>query len=195
MGGLEPPGRRAVSSLSIMRFSETRLAGAKVVDPNPHEDDRGRFMRAWCAREFAAHGLDFVPVQANMGFSLRKGTVRGLHYQAQPALEAKVVRCTQGSIFDVVVDLRPESPSYREWCAVELSAQNGRMLYVPELCAHGYQTLEENTEIYYLASGFYAPGSVRGLRFDDPAFNIRWPLVATAVSEQDLKWPLVEQQR
>jgi len=178
-----------------MRFSETKLAGAKVVDPSPHEDDRGRFLRAWCAREFAAQGLDFVPVQANMGFTIRKGTVRGLHFQAAPALEAKLVRCTKGAIFDVVVDLRPESSSYRDWYGVELSAQNGRMLYVPELCAHGYQTLEENTEIYYLASGFFAPGAVRGLRFDDPAFNIRWPLVATSVSEQDLTWPLVERQQ
>lgn len=152
-------------------------------------------MRAWCAEEFAAHGVDFVPVQANMGFSIRKGTIRGLHFQTAPALEAKLIRCTKGAIFDVVVDLRPESPSYREWCGVELTAENGRMLYVPALCAHGYQTLEENTEIYYLASGSYAPGAVRGLRFDDPAFNIHWPLVATAVSEQDLKWPFVEQQR
>ena len=174
-----------------MRFSETKLAGAKVVDPSPHEDDRGRFLRAWCAREFAAQGLDFVPVQANMGFSIRKGTIRGLHVQVAPALEAKLIRCTRGAIFDVMVDLRPESPSYRAWCGVELTAESGRMVYVPALCAHGYQTLEDNTEIYYLASGYYAPAAVRGLRFDDPTFNIQWPLVATAVSEQDLTWPLV----
>src|SRR2546428_7720782 len=175
-----------------MRFTETCLVGARVIDPNPHEDDRGRFMRAWCARDFAEHGLDFLPVQANMGFSVRKGTVRGMHFQEAPALEAKLVRCTRGAIFDVVLDLRPESPSYGKWYGAELSAENGRMLYVPEHCAHGYQTLEEYTEIYYLTSGFYTPSSVRGLRFDDPAFNIQWPLVATAVSEQDLKWPLVE---
>ena len=177
-----------------MRFSEIKLAGAKVIDPNPHEDSRGRFMRAWCAREFATHGLDFVPVQANIGFSIRKGTIRGLHVQVAPALEAKLIRCTRGAIFDVMVDLRPESPSYREWCAVELTAESGRMVYVPALCAHGYQTLEENTEIYYLASGYYAPAAVRGLRFDDPAFNIQWPLVATVVSEQDLTWPLAAEQ-
>ncbi len=175
-----------------MRFTKTDIAGAWIIDPDPHEDDRGRFMRAWCAREFADHGLDFVPVQANMGSSIRKGTVRGMHLQVAPALEAKLVRCTRGVIFDVALDLRPESPSYGQWHGVELSAENGRMLYVPEHCAHGYQTLEKYTEIYYMASGFYNPGSVRGVRFDDPAFDIQWPLVAAMVSEQDRNWPLAE---
>ena len=175
-----------------MHFTETNLIGAWIVDPNPYEDDRGRFMRAWCAREFAEHGLDFLPVQANMGFSVRKGTVRGMHLQEAPALEAKLVRCTRGAVFDVVLDVRPESPSYGEWYGAELSAENGRMLYVPERCAHGYQTLEDSTEIYYMASEFYAPNSVRGVRFNDPAFRIQWPLVATVVSEQDRNWPLVE---
>jgi dTDP-4-dehydrorhamnose 3,5-epimerase len=175
-----------------MRFRETDITGAWVIDPSPHEDERGRFMRAWCAWEFAEHGLDFLPVQANMGFSLRKGTVRGMHFQEAPALEAKLVRCTRGAIFDVVLDLRPESPSYGEWYGAELSAENGRMLYVPEHCAHGYQTLEEFTEMYYMASAFYTPSAVRGVRFDDPAFGIQWPFVATVVSEQDRTWPLVE---
>jgi dTDP-4-dehydrorhamnose 3,5-epimerase len=175
-----------------MRFAETELVGARVIEPNPYADDRGRFMRAWCAREFAEHGLDFRPVQANMGFSVRRGTIRGLHFQEAPSLEAKLVRCTKGAIFDVMVDLRPKSPSFGKWCGAELSAANGRMLYVPERCAHGYQTLEDDTEIYYMASGFYSPSSVRGLRFDDPAFNIQWPLPATVVSEQDLNWPLIE---
>lgn len=175
-----------------MRFTETDLCGAWVIDPNPHKDDRGWFMRAWCAREFAEHDLNFVPVQANMGFSFRKGTVRGMHFQEEQALEAKLIRCTKGAIFDVVLDLRPKSPSYGEWYGAELSAENGRMLYVPELCAHGYQTLEEHTEIFYMASGFYTPSAVRGVRFDDPAFNIRWPLIVTKVSEQDLNWPLFE---
>lgn len=177
-----------------MRFIETKLVGAVVIDPSPHEDDRGRFMRAWCVREFEEHGLDFVPVQANMGFSVRRGTVRGLHFQEAPALEAKLVRCTRGAIFDVAVDLRPESASYGAWYGVELTAANGRMLYVPEHCAHGYQTLEENTEIYYLTSAFYIPSAVRGVRFDDPAFAIQWPLVATVVSDQDLKWPPMKRQ-
>jgi dTDP-4-dehydrorhamnose 3,5-epimerase len=175
-----------------MHFTGTYIAGAWVVDADPHEDDRGRFMRAWCSREFAEHGLDFLPVQANMGFSFRKGTIRGMHFQIAPALEAKLVRCTRGTIYDVVVDLRPESPTYRKWYGVELGAENGRMLYVPERCAHGYQTLEDNTEIYYMTSGFYAPNLAYGVRFDDPAFSVQWPCVPSVVSEQDRNWPLVE---
>ena len=175
-----------------MRFTKTDIAGAWVIDPNPLEDTRGRFMRAWCVREFAEHGLDFSPVQANMGFSLHRGTVRGMHFQEAPALEAKLVRCTRGAIFDVVLDFRPGSPSYGKWYGVELNSENAQMLYVPEHCAHGYQTLEDHTEIYYMASGFYSPGSVRGVRFDDPAFNIQWPLVATVISEQDRNWPLIK---
>jgi dTDP-4-dehydrorhamnose 3,5-epimerase len=173
-----------------MRFTETVISGAWVIDPDPHEDDRGRFMRAWCAREFAEHGLDFLPVQANMGYSLHKGTIRGMHFQKAPALEAKLVRCTRGSIYDVVLDLRPESSSFGRWYAIELSADNGRMLFVPERCAHGCQTLEDRTEIYYMASEFYAPDLAHGVRFDDPAFGIQWPYTATAVSEQDRNWPL-----
>jgi dTDP-4-dehydrorhamnose 3,5-epimerase len=175
-----------------MRFTNTGLTGAWVIDPDPISDDRGRFMRTWCSREFAEHGLDFLPVQANMGFSIRKGTLRGMHFQVAPALEAKLVRCTRGAVYDVLLDLRPESPSYRKWYGAELSAENGRMLYVPERCAHGYQTLEEDTEIHYMTSAFYAPDSARGVRFDDPAFGIKWPLAATVVSKQDSIWPLVQ---
>lgn len=149
-------------------------------------------MRAWCVKEFSECGIQFIPVQANIGFNSRKGTIRGLHYQEAPALEAKLIRCTRGAIFDVVLDLRLESPSFGEWHGEQLSADNGRMLFVPERCAHGYQTLEEETEMYYMTSAFYAPSSVRGIRFDDPAFKIDWPLVATGMSEQDLTWPLVE---
>ena len=175
-----------------MRFSETPLIGAWVIDPTPHDDDRGRFMRAWCAQEFTRHGLEFSPVQANMGFSVRKGTIRGMHYQEAPALEAKLVRCTRGAIFDVALDLRAESSTYGQWYGVELSAVNGRMLYIPENCAHGCQTLEDNTEIYYMTSAFYTPSAVRGVRFNDPVFSIRWPLPVTVVSEQDRNWPLVQ---
>src|SRR5215470_11440819 len=124
-----------------MRFSETGVTGAMMIDPTPHQDERGRFMRAWCAKEFSGAGINFVPVQANMGFSKKKGTVRGMHYQIEPAPEAKLVRCTRGSIFDVVLDLRPES--YGKWYGTELSAENGRMLYLPEGCAHGCISLEE----------------------------------------------------
>jgi len=125
-----------------------------------------------------------------MGLSKKKGTVRGMHFQDERAPEAKLVRCTKGSMFDVVLDLRTESPSYRKWYGIELSAANGRMLYIPERCAHGYETLEENTEMFYMASGYYAPIAVGGVRFDDPAFGIQWPLPAAIVSEQDRNWPL-----
>jgi dTDP-4-dehydrorhamnose 3,5-epimerase len=173
-----------------MHFSETDVLGAKVIDPSRHKDYRGHFMRAWCSREFSEHGLEFIPVQANMGFSFQKGTIRGMHYQEAPALEAKLVRCTRGSMFDVVLDLRPESQSYGKWYGIELSAENGRMLYLPEGCAHGYQTLVDDTEMYYMASRFYTPNAARGVRYDDPSFNIQWPLAATVVSEQDRNWPL-----
>ena len=175
-----------------MRFTETAIVGARVIDPTPHQDDRGRFMRAWCSKEFAENGINFVPVQANMGLSVRIGTVRGMHYQETPALEAKLIRCTRGVIFDVVLDLRPGSPSYGKWYGAELSAENGRMLYVPEHCAHGYQTLENETEMYYMSSAFYNSNAARGVRYDDPAFGIQWPLAVTAVSEQDRNWPLVK---
>lgn len=177
-----------------MNFSECSVSGAWVIEPTPHEDTRGRFMRAWCRREFAEHAIDFTPVQANMGFSVSTGTLRGLHYQIAPALEAKLVRCTRGSIFDVVVDLRPTSPTYRSWYGSCLSAANGLMLYVPEGCAHGCQSLEDNTEIYYMASAFYSPEAARGVRYDDPAFGIRWPLPVSSISDQDRTWPLVEKQ-
>jgi dTDP-4-dehydrorhamnose 3,5-epimerase len=151
-------------------------------------------MRAWCLREFEKRGIRFTPVQANMQFSPRKGTVRGLHLQVAPALEAKLVRCTRGAIFDVMVDLRPQSPTFGTWCCAELTAENGRMMYVPEHCAHGFQCIEDNSEAMYLASAFYAPDSCRGLRFDDPTVGIRWPLPVTAISKQDLGWPLLGDQ-
>lgn len=148
-------------------------------------------MRVWCDREFADHGISFSPAQANMAYSVQKGTVRGMHYQEPPALEAKLVRCTRGSMFDVAVDLRPDSPTHGKWYGIELSAQNGRMLYVPEMCAHGYQTLEDDTEMHYMTSAFYTPAAVRGVRFDDPYFGIEWPLPVTSVSKQDRSWPLL----
>lgn len=174
-----------------MHIRECDVLGARVIEPSPHEDSRGRFMRAWCQREFTDHSIDFIPVQANMGLSVLKGTIRGLHYQIAPALEAKLVRCTRGEIFDVVVDVRPTSPTYGSWYGLYLSAENARMLYVPEGCAHGCQSVEDNTEIFYMASAFYSPKAVRGVRFDDPMLRITWPLLPSVVSDQDRSWPLL----
>jgi len=171
-----------------MRFLQCEIPGARVVEPEPHVDHRGRFFRAWCAEEFEEEGLDFRPLQANMGFSIRRGTLRGLHYQVSPSEEAKLVRCTRGSIFDVLVDLRPLSPTYTRWFGVELNGNNGAMLFVPEGCAHGYQTLEENTEIFYMTSARYSSEAVRGARYDDEAFGISWPLPVTDLSDQDRSW-------
>jgi dTDP-4-dehydrorhamnose 3,5-epimerase len=175
-----------------MLFSDCSLAGVRIIDPEPRADARGRFMRAWCSREFAKAGIEFVPVQANMGLSKRRGTIRGLHYQAEPALEAKLVRCTAGAIFDVAVDMRPESPTFLRWHGETLTAENGRMLFVPEGCAHGCLSLEDATEIYYLTSAIYTPEAVRGVKYDDPAVGIRWPAEITEVSEQDAKWPAID---
>jgi len=130
-------------------------------------------------------------LQANRAFNVRKGTLRGMHFQTEPALEAKLIRCTRGMVFDVVLDLRPESPSYLCWYGAELSADNGRMLYIPERCGHGYQTLEDCTDMYYLTSQYYAPDAAGGVRYDDPAFGIEWPLEPTAISELDRNWPLL----
>lgn len=174
-----------------MLFSKSGIDGVWVIDPQFHKDDRGHFFRAWCSREFAEHGINFLPVQANMGFSLRKGTLRGMHVQLEPAVEAKLVRCTKGSMFDVALDLRTESPTRGRWFGVELTAENGRMLFIPERCAHGYQTLEDETEMHYMASQFYTPEAATGVRFDDPAFDIEWPLSPSAVSEQDRSWPVM----
>lgn len=174
-----------------MRFTETSIPGVTVIDPTPHHDDRGRFMRAWCAREFADYGIHFIPLQANMGMSGRKGTLRGMHFQDASAPESKLVRCTQGAIFDVAVDLRPNSSTFARWFGVELTPENGRMLFLPEFCAHGYQTMKDNSEMHYMASALFTPSAAHGVRFDDPAFAIRWPLPPTIVSEQDRTWPLL----
>ena len=174
-----------------MDFHECGILGAWRIEPTPREDSRGRFMRAWCQREFMEHEVDFTPVQANMTLSIRTGTIRGLHYQQEPALEAKLVRCTRGAIFDVVVDLRPKSPTYRAWYGTYLSADNGQMLFVPEGCAHGCQATDDMSEIHYLTSAFYSPNDVRGVRYDDPAIRIAWPLEVSEISEQDRSWPFL----
>lgn len=172
-----------------MIFRGTELKGAFIIDPERLEDERGFFARSFCQREFEAHGLDGRIAQCNISFNPRKGTLRGMHYQLAPHREVKLVRCTQGAIFDVIIDLRPESASYCRWLGVELSAENRRMLYVPEGFAHGYQTLVDNSEVFYQVSAFYAPGSERGVRFDDPAFGIAWPLEVSAISAKDRQHP------
>ncbi len=176
-----------------LQFSQTTINGVVVADPFQHKDNRGHFSRSWCLKEFAEQGIDFVPVQANSGFSFRKGTLRGLHYQVAPALEAKLVRCTRGAVFDVVVDMRPQSSTYLKWYGIELFSENYQMLYVPEGCAHGYQTLEDGADLFYMTSQYFAPEAARGVRFDDPAFEIQWPLVPTVMSEQDRTWPLTKE--
>jgi len=172
-----------------MIFSQTELAGAYVIDLERRGDERGFFARSWCHREFAAHGLNLGIAQINVAFSQRRGTLRGLHFQLAPHQEAKVVRCTMGALLDVILDLRPESRTYKRSVGVELTADNRRMVYVPEGCAHGYQTLVDSTEMYYQTSAFYAPEVARGIRYDDPAFRIAWPLPVTSISEADRSWP------
>jgi dTDP-4-dehydrorhamnose 3,5-epimerase len=173
-----------------MIFTPTALGGAYVIDLDRREDDRGFFARAWCEREFAEHGLETRFVQCNIAFSPRKGTLRGMHFQRPPHAEVKVMRCTRGAIYDVIVDLRPGSPTHKQWLGIELTADNRRMLYVPEGCAHGYQTLVDDTEAFYPVSEFYTPEAEAGVRWNDPAFGIEWPDVEGALlSEKDRSWP------
>ncbi len=172
-----------------MIFAQTRVNGAYVIDLERRADQRGYFARAWCQREFEAHGLTARLAQVNVSANVRKGTLRGMHYQVSPYQEAKVVSCTRGVIYDVVLDLRRESPTYLRWHAVELTADNRRMLYIPEGCAHGFQTLAEETELLYLMSEFYSPEHARGVRYNDSAFGIRWPLPVESISDTDRAWP------
>jgi dTDP-4-dehydrorhamnose 3,5-epimerase len=172
-----------------MNFSETKLRGAFVIDIERREDQRGFFARAWCQKEFEAHGLVNGFVQANIGFSYKKGTVRGMHFQMNPYQEVKLVRCTMGRILDVIIDLRPESKTYRQWIGVELTADNRKMLYIPEGCAHGYQTMMDNTEVLYDTSKFYAPQHSTGVLYNDPTFKIEWPLAVEVISDADRSWP------
>ncbi len=172
-----------------MRFTETRVAGAFVIEPEPIADERGFFARTFCRDEFGALGLNPCVAQANVSFNARKGTLRGMHYQQAPHQEAKLVRCTRGAIFDVVVDLRPASPSYQVWFGAELSDANRAMLYVPEDCAHGFLTLTDGAEVAYQMSAPYAAEAARGVRYDDPAFGIRWPGEVVVINERDRTYP------
>lgn len=171
-----------------MIFTETGLPGAYVVGIKPIEDDRGFFARGWCRKEFQEAGLNPDLVQVNLARSHQKGTLRGLHLQIPPHAEAKLARCTRGAIFDVLVDLRPDSPTFKRWFGLELSEDNHQMLYVPEGFAHGYQTLTDGAEMLYQTSQFYAGGSARGVRYDDPAFGIEWPLPVSVISDADRRW-------
>jgi dTDP-4-dehydrorhamnose 3,5-epimerase len=170
-------------------FAETPLAGAFLIDLEPRRDERGFFARTFCAREFAARGLNPRVVQANLSRNLRRGTLRGLHYQRPPFAEAKSVRCVAGSVFDAIVDLRLDSPTHLRWFGVTLSREDGRMLYVPEGFAHGYQALEDGSEVLYLVSEFYAPEHEAAVRWDDPRFGIRWPLPDPILSPRDAAHP------
>jgi len=169
-------------------FTATPI-GAVVIDPERLSDDRGFFARSFCAREFEAHGLNPRVAQCNVSFNPRRGTVRGMHFQRPPHAEAKLVRCTAGALWDVALDLRPDSPTFCRHFAVELSAENRRMLYLPEGLGHGYQTLAEDTEVFYQVSVPYAPDHGGGVRWNDPAFDIAWPLPVTMIAERDRTYP------
>ena len=175
-----------------MRFEPLPIHGAFLVVAEPHHDERGAFGRLWCREEFARAGLDAGPAQVNVGVNPRRGTLRGLHYQAAPDLEAKLVRCPRGAVWDVIVDLRDDAPTWRRWHAEELAANVPRALFIPAGCAHGYLTLEDDTEVEYFASVPYAAGSARGIRWDDPAIGIKWPFAPALISERDRSWPLLE---
>ncbi len=180
-----------------MKFTATRLEGVHLIELEPLSDDRGFFARSFCQQEFGAHGLRTNVAQCNVSYNRRSGTLRGMHFQSPPKAEAKLVRCTRGMLFDVVVDLRPESVTYCEWLGVELGGEAGRhrMLYVPEGCAHGFQTLAEDTEVLYQMFEAYSAEHASGVRWDDPAFAITWPLPHPILSERDRSYPPFERRR
>ena len=172
-----------------MIFTETNLKDAYIIDLQKIEDQRGFFARGWCQNEFEAHGLAPEVVQANLSYNHHKGTLRGMHYQKVPYAETKLVRCIKGALYDVIIDLRSDSPTFKQWLGVELTAENYRMLYVPEGFAHGFQTLVDQTEAFYMVSQFYTPQAEGGLRYNDPAFAIEWPLKVEVISDKDHNWP------
>lgn len=172
-----------------MRFRETELPGAFVIELEKIEDNRGFFARVWCQQDFEDNGLVSRIVQVSTSFNTKAGTLRGMHYQVAPHVETKVVRCTRGALYDVIVDLRPDSPTYKRWIGVELTAKNHAMLYVPAGFAHGFITLEDDTEVTYLISEAHHPQAARAIRWDDPVFNIQWPRPVAEISERDAGWP------
>lgn len=176
-----------------MIFTETKLKGAYIIDLERREDERGYFARAFCQKEFQAHGLNPVIAQANVAFNAKKGTLRGMHFQYPPAPESKLVRAIRGAIVDIIVDLRPESPTYLQHIEVELNEDNGRALYVPERFAHGYQALQDKTETSYQVGEFYTPGAEGGLLYNDPRLGLKWPLPVTVISDKDKAWKLLSE--
>ena len=172
-----------------MIFVETNLSGAFVIEPELREDERGFFAVMWRVEEFERRGLDARLAQCGVSYNRRRGTLRGMHYQREPHAQAKLVRCTRGAVYDVIVDLRPESPTFARWIGVELTASNYRMLYVPRGFAHGYQALEDDSEIFYQMSESYRPEAEAGVRWDDPAFGINWPLAVTVIAPRDRDYP------
>jgi dTDP-4-dehydrorhamnose 3,5-epimerase len=176
-----------------MVFTETKLKGAFIIDLERREDSRGFFARAFCRQEFEAHGLKPFIAQANVAFNVRQGTLRGMHFQYPPAAETKLVRCTRGGILDIIVDLRPESPTYLQHIAVELNEDNGRALFVPERFAHGYQVLRDKTETSYQVGEFYAPSAESGLLHNDPRLALEWPLLVAVISDKDQKFATLDQ--
>lgn len=174
-----------------MKFSALPLLGAHLIEAELREDERGAFARTFCAREFAAQGLETTVAQCNLSMNRRRGTLRGMHFVVRPAAEAKLVRCTRGAIHDVIVDLRTDSATFLQHVSVQLSAKTHAALYIPPRFAHGFQTLEDDTEVFYQISDFYAPGHERGIRHDDPALGIEWPLPVTAINDRDRAWPLL----
>ena len=172
-----------------MIFTETKLKGAYVIELEPFADERGFFAINWSARNFAAYGLEALVAEANVSFNLKRGTLRGMHYQKDPYGQAKLVRCTRGAIYDVIIDLRSTSPTFTEWFAAELTADNHRMLYIPVGFAHGFQTLTDNSEVSYQMSSVYVPESAAGVRWDDPAFSISWPIAEVTINQRDRTYP------
>mgnify|MGYP001818986171 FL=1 len=172
-----------------MQFSETNLPGVTVIDLQRFDDERGSFARSFCVDEMAAAGLPFNIDQANISVNNRAGTVRGMHIQLAPSPEAKIVRCTRGMMYDIALDLRPDSAAYCQWVGVELSAENGKALYIPPGCAHGFQSLEDETEVHYLMDGKYDPDAATGVGHNDPVFGIEWPMPIESISGKDLSWP------
>lgn len=172
-----------------MIFTETKLKGAYSIGLEKLEDERGFFARTWCQREFKEKGIPFNLVQGNISFNKKRGTLRGMHYQIAPYGEAKLVWCIKGAIYDVIIDLRPYSETFRQWVSIDLTAENKKLLYIPKGFAHGFLTLMDNTEVFYLMSEFYVHESARGIRWDDPAFQVHWPTEVIVISEKDKRYP------